>query len=206
MVTSYNTGSPSAQIKLTAVHSGHGGVIRENLRWTLTPINTGPNLVSHQSHQAQINFTVIPGTYQIFALYQENEIDCGQEQLLGNTAIDLVFILNPSDLFHPERQYSAKTDPFFEYDRRKADRESELKHGGMATPLKDPSYKPEMGSQLSRHPLLDHAQFDGIPPQITPDPTENEEASNKAELQLQQQLQHQQAAQATPSVTPSPFG
>ena len=206
MATSYNTGSPSAQVKLTAIRSSHGGVLHEDLGWKLVSVDKQANPAIYQSDQPQVELTTIPGAYQVFALYKQNEIDCGQTELNGNTAVDLVFILNDDDLFNSEKQYSAETNPFFEYDRRRADRGFELPLGEMATPVKDPYHKPEMGSQLSAHPLLDNAQFDGIPPQITPDPTENEEASNKAELQLQQQLQHQQAAQATPSITPSPFG
>jgi hypothetical protein len=206
MVTSYNTGSPSAQITLTAIHSGHGGVVREDLTWRLAATDKQAQTPLYQVDNAQIELTVIPGTYQLFAVYKKSDIDYGQVELKKNTAVNLVFILNDNDLFNSEKQYDAKTDAFLEYDRRRADRGFELPLGEMATPVKDPYHKPEMGSQLSAHPLLDNAQFDGIPPQITPDPTENEEASNKAELQLQQQLQHQQAAQATPSVTPSPFG
>ena len=207
MVTSYNTGSPSAHIKLTAIHSGHGGVVRDDLSWKLVPTeDVGGKQQLYQSNQHQSELTIIPGTYHIYAIYKQEEINCGQETLESNTSKDLVFILNDSDLFNSETQYSAETDAFLEYDRRRADRESEFPLGEIVTPVKDPNQKGQMGSQIAGHPLLDNAQFDGIPPQITADPTENEEASNKAELQLQQQLQHQQAAQASPSVSPSPFG
>lgn len=209
MATSYNTGSPSAQIKLTAIHSGHGGLVHEGLNWKLTPVNeqNDPKSPLYQSDEAQPELTVIPGKYEITATYKQKKIDYGQEELSKNTAKDLVFILNSSDLFDSEKQYSAETDPFLEYERRKADRESEYPLGNTVTPIKDPYHKPEMGSQLAAHPLLSaQAQFDGMPPEITPDPTENEEASNKAELQLQNQLQNQNTAQATPSATPSPFG
>jgi hypothetical protein len=206
MVTSYNTGSPSAQTKLTAIHSGHGGVVRDELAWRLIPVDEASQPPLYQSDLAQPTLTVIPGSYQVEAVYQGNTVDCGVEKLERNTYSDLVFILNTNDLFDSEKQYSAETDPFLEYDRRRADREFEIPLGEIVTPVKDPYHKPEMGSQLASHPLLDKAQFDGLPPQITPDPIENEEASKKAELQLQQQLQLQQAAQATPSASPSPFG
>lgn len=209
MVTSYNTGSPSAQVKLTAIHSGHGGLVHDSLSWKLSPVDeeNSSKTPLYQSDQPQSELTLIPGKYQITAIYKTEEIDFGQEELLKNTSKDLVFILNDNDLFDSEKQYSAETDPFLEYERRKADRDSEYPLGEMVTPIKDPYHKPEMGSQLSAHPLLSaQAQFDGMPPEITPDPTENEEASNKAELQLQNQLQNQNTAQATPSATPSPFG
>jgi hypothetical protein len=206
MVTSYSTGSPSAQVKLTAIHSGHGGVVHNELRWKLVPADEKGQATIYQSDIAQPTLTVIPCSYKIYAVFQGNEISCGEEKLDKNTYSDLVFILNTSDLFNSEKQYSAETDPLLEYDRRRADREFELPLGEIVTPVKDPYHKPEMGSQFASHPLLNNAQFDGMPPQITPDPTENEEASQKAELQLQQQLQLQQAAQATPSVSPSPFG
>lgn len=206
MAISYNTGSPSAQAKLTSIHSNHGGVVQDGLTWRLTPIDKTNAKDIYQSDLAQPILTVIPGNYRIEAIYQNNAIDCGIEKLERNTYSDLVFILNTSDLFEANKQYSAEIDAFLEYDRRRADREFEIRLGEIVTPVKDPHHKSQMGSRLAAHPLLDRAQFDGLPPQITPDPTENEEASKKAELQLQQQLQLQQAAQATPSVSPSPFG
>lgn len=207
MVTSYNTGSPSAQVKLTAIHAGHGGVAHDGLLWRLAATEASGGKEHHyESGESQPTLTIVPGTYHIFAIYKQDEINCGQETFASNTSQDLVFILNDSDLFSTDQQYSAETDPFTEYNRRLADREFELPLGEIVTPVKDPNQKAQMGSQLAAHPLLDNAQFDGIPPQITADPTENEEAANKAELQLQQQLQLQQAAQATPSTSPSPFG
>jgi hypothetical protein len=204
MVISYNIGSPSARVKLTAIHFNYGGVVRNGLVWRLTPVDNVTSL--YESEEAQLILQVIPGRYQIHAIYQNREIDCSIEDFQQNTAQDLVFILNSDDLFASEKQYSAETDPFLEYDRRRADREFEIRLGEIITPVKDPYHKPEMGSQFASHPLLNNAQFDGLPPQITPDPTENEDASKKAELQLQQQLQLQQAAQATPTRSPSPFG
>jgi hypothetical protein len=209
MVTSYNTGSPSASVKLTAIRSGHGGLAHESLSWRLVPVEPegASNKNLYQSDEPQAELTVIPGKYRIFAIHKQQEIDYGEEDLEKNTARDLVYILNDDDLFDSETQYSAETDPHSEYERRKADRESEYPLGDMITPIKDPNRKSEMGSSLAAHPLLsEQAQFDGMPPEVNPDPTENEEAANKAELQLQNELQHQNAAQASPSSSPSPFG
>lgn len=210
MVTSYNTHSPSAQIKLTAIRAGHGGLIHDGLAWKLTPTQGAEGIQQpvYHSDDAQAELTIVPGEYQIHATYQQKEIDCGAESFEKNTAKDLVFVLNTEDFFDADRQYSAETDSFLEYDRRRADREFEIPLGEIVTPVKDPNKKSGLGSQIAAHPLLSQeAQFDGMPPEITPDPTENEEATQKAELQLQQQLQNQ--AQPGPSVSPpspSPFG
>lgn len=209
MVVSYNTGSPSAAVKLTAIHSAHGGVVRETISWDLIALDASgePSERRYDSNDAQPDLMVHPGKYSIVITYKEDKTDCGEYEFLANTASDLVFLLNDNGLFDSGKEYNAETDPFFEHDRRRDDREHEIDLGEIVTPLKDPNKKPESGTNLSAHPLLsEQAQFDGMPPEITPDPTENEEAGNKAELKLQQQLQQQNTAQATHTSTPSPFG
>lgn len=207
MVTTYNIGSPSAEIKLTAIMAAHGGVVYDSIGWELHDTDEKkPNHILYKSDDSQAALLVKPGQYRIFIRYAGETLDCGIEELEKNTSTDRVYLLNDDGLFDETKQYSAETDAFLEYERRKEDRKTEVTLGSIDTPLKDPYYKPEGSSSLSAHPLLSQkAQFDGMPPEITPEPTENNEAANKNELTLQNELKNEYAAQATNTTKPSPL-
>ena len=106
MVTTYNIGSPSAEIKLTAIMAAHGGVVYDSIAWELHDSDENkPNHVLYKSGDSQASLLVKPGYYRVFIQYAGEMIDCGLEELEKNTSTDRVYILNDDGLFDETKQY-----------------------------------------------------------------------------------------------------
>ena len=196
MIITYQIGSLAAELKVMLLSSVNGLAVRQGLTWQLRPVSNSNNPML-ETDQAIGFFSMTEGEYAIAALYQGELLELGQVMLLKNTRTDIVFILADGAIRSSE-------DYFFEYDAkewfacRQQERELQSVHGFATLPLRDPSMQMQgdYGSQLQAHPLLrDAVQFDGVPPSIRPDPSENKEA---LQLTLAQRLA------AAPNAAPTP--
>lgn len=200
MIVTYNIGILAAKLKLTALSSHDGRVIRHEIQWQLESADSEQ---SHDNPNAQAEFVVTEGSYRIFVHYREEKLDLGLIELQKNTLTDAIFILNNGE-FVSGGDYFSDYDAQVDFIRRSTERELQSEHGSASMPLRDPdsNIQGEMGAQVMAHPLLaDKAQFDGVPPDMRPDPSENKEA---VELTLSAQLTN--APGMTSSPTPSPVG
>lgn len=198
MITTYNAGILGAQLKLTLLASINGLVIRNDLQWQLRAMAVDK---VHSSDEAIALFSVPAGEYIIFATYQGEDLDFGEVKLSKNTRTDIVFILE-------KRAVGSSDDYFSDYNkvvdhaRRQQERNLQSdRHGFAEMPLRQVDNQPqgEMGTGYPPHPLLmESKQFDGVPPDIRPDPSENTEA---LQLTLANKLAAAPAAATTPSLT-----
>lgn len=196
MITTYNAGLLAAQLKLTLLASINGLVIREDLQWQLCSLASNK---IHTSDHGIALFSVAEGEYIISATYQSETLDFGQVKLLKNTRTDMVFILSKRTVTTSD-DYFSDYDPIEDHARRQQERNLQSdRHGFAEMPLRqvDNQSQGELGSGYPPHPLLtDAKQFDGVPPNIRPDPSENTEA-------LQLTLAHKLAAAPSAATTPS---
>lgn len=197
MIVTYDIGTLSAELRLTLLASRQGHVVREDLLWRLQSVSNSAEL--HESSEAQPLFSVTAGKYKIAVKYQDNLIELGEVELKQNTRTDCVFILNNEQ---KGDEYYAEIDPADDFNRRQQERDLQSEHGHATLPLRDPNLEiqGDYGSQVMAHPLLaESAQFDGVPPDMRPDPAENEAAM---QLTLAAQLTNQPNATSTPSPNP----
>lgn len=188
MITTHDIGSLAARVKLTALAAHEGGVIRGGLEWRLK----GPNQ-AYNSLEAQPTLDLPAGEYEISLIYKNRTHELATVKLAKNTLTDLVFSLTD------EVEFDAGQN----FDRRVADRYEQERFGHAELPLHDPNApKGEQGVQFQGHPLLNTAQFDGMEAKVNPQPSENEEASEKTlELILQKQNQLQNNPNSAPKLT-----
>jgi hypothetical protein len=210
MSVTYNIGSLAAHLKLTAISMRHGKIVRTRLSWRLTNVN---NKKVYESKTAQSLFEVTQGKYMLEAVYDKTPYHFGEVSLERNTETDLVVLLQAASTgkYDPEEEYfilpKEMTDES-EYERRKKERLGQRKYGAANGPLHHfdaaAQYQGELGmtkQNLHSHPLLAHAQFDGVTPDSLriDNPSTNEEGLAKTiELTLAKQLGNQ------PGFNPAP--
>ncbi len=203
MIVTYNIGSLAARLKLAGINYLNGGVIQHDLSWRVQRL--GEDALPHtdavyESDRAQVVFDIASGNYRIVAIYQGEEIDCGEVVLKKNTLTDCVFIFNQAGEMGADGDYFADPDVDVEYERRKVERSEQSSFGPADLPVRDPNpISPEgQGEGFQSHPLLKNsAQFDGVEANMTVQPSENRQA---VEMTLQNQLQNQ----ARPDMLPNP--
>lgn len=188
MIITHDIGSLAARIKLTALAAREGGVIRSGLEWRLKG--------SNQEHVSQVALPVLDlpaGDYAISLSYKGKIHELSRVSLAKNTLTDLLFSLADE----------ADFDSTQNFERRLADRQAQERFGHAELPLHAPNApKGDQGVQFQGHPLLNTAQFDGMEAKVNPQPSENEEASEKTlELILQQQNQLRNNPNSTPKLT-----
>lgn len=192
-------GSLAAELKLSAILNPQSPVIRSDLCWYLQKVDeVKSEPKQYTCEQAQAFFSVVEGEYQLTACYREKQYKLGLVSLARNTLTDKIFILEDfAAEMMPEYfvDYSVEED----FARRCHEREEQLaRYGAASFPLRDPRSQEsgELGVQILAHPLFAQAkQLDGIPPEMSPDPSENREA-----------LQLTLAAAATPTAAPGMSG
>ena len=196
MIITRNISQANAILRLALMKSLDGELIHEGIVWWLKPNEA--SLAPIEIAEAVACVTVTPGDYSLSLRYQGEDLALGQVTLAGFTEYDAVFVLPQILVTNPDEYY-------FDYDQaqwfacRSQERELQTAHGFPTLPLRDPNLQllGEQSMNLKTHPLLrDAVQFDGVPPEIRPDPSQNKEA---LQLTLAQRLQ----AQATPMITPS---
>ncbi len=199
-IVTYDVGILGAEIKLTALSSKQGRVQREGCSWELKKLDQAGEVDSSATVQrieaAQGSMILPPARYAIhFIRDGEDRYSClAQVTLKQNTSTDIVFIFEEGR--QDDDEYFADHDAVDDFSRRQQQREDQSLYGYASLPLRDPSTPTgDMGTQFMAHPLLQNAQFDGVPPDMRADPHDNQAA---LELTLQNKLQ----AQATPSITP----
>lgn len=194
IITPITTAVP--ELKLMLLQSLHGRVVRTGLVWRVSTIGASVPAQTWHSDQAFATFTLPAGRYAITVEFQGSEHRLGELELAARTCTDVAYYLPAS--------VRVTDDYFFEYDPnqwfacRAQERELQSAHGFATLPLRDPNQAPtgEQGIQLKSHPLLrDAVQFDGVPPDIRPEPSQNRVA---LQLTLSQRLA------ATPSFLPAP--
>lgn len=190
------TSNPNPTLKLMLLQSVHGRVVRDGLRWQVVALAP---VASNQAWLSELAFPLFElsiGRYAVTVTYAGSEYRLGEVELASRTCTDVAFYL-PAEA-------RVSDDYFFDYDAgqwfacRSQERELQSVHGFATLPLRDPNQTPtgEQGIQLMSHPLLrDAVQFDGLPPDIRPEPSQNRVA---LELTLAQRLA------ATPSFLPAP--
>ncbi len=194
-IVSYDMGILGAEIKLTALSSKQGHILREACSWELKQLDKQGEASSkiYATEAAQHSMIVPPGCYVIHFI-RDSEDKYGRlaaVELKQNTLTDIVFIFEEGGI---EDEYFADYDPLDDFSRRQHERDV---HIPATLPLRDPhAPKGEMGTQFMAHPLLQNAQFDGVPPDMRSDPHENEMA-------LQLTLENKLAAKASPSISPN---
>lgn len=199
MIVTYDIGSLSAELKLTLLASRQGRIVHDTISWCITNISNNKTEV-HDSTLAQPLFSLTSGKYKLQVKHQENLIELGEFDLKQNTRTDLVFILNTDQVGD---EYFSEYDAIEDFNRRQQERDSQAEHGFATLPLRDPAQQidGDYGSQIMAHPLLaESAQFDGVPPDMRPDPAENEAA---LQLTLAAQLTNQPSAHAAPTPNPT---
>jgi len=214
MTTTYNIGSLAAHLKLAAIHTRHGNVIREGLVWQLKPAKKNSPAEIFISEEAQPLFQIIEGKYSLSVLHDQKTIKLGEIYLEKNTLTDLIFLLHAQGRDDPNEEYfiSDEIDTASEYERRQLERKGERQFGATDNPLHHPSQFQQSGelasamNTIQAHPLLaNKTQFDGIADNLRDDPRTNEEAIEKTlTLAYQKQLQAQPGM--TPGITPNPLG
>lgn len=197
-IVTYDIGILGAQIKLTALSSKQGHILREGCSWELKKLekNNQEEAKVYAMEAAQHSMIVPAGRYAIhFIRDSQDKQGCLSEvELKQNTLTDIVFIFEDSSI---EDEYFADHDDNDDFSRRQQERDDQSIYGGATLPLRDPNApKGEMGVEFMAHPLLQTTQFDGIPPDMRADPHENHMA-------LQLTLQNKLAASASPSVSPN---
>lgn len=188
MIITHDIGSLAARIKLTVLAARDGGVIRSGLEWRLKGLNQ-----EYTSQAAQPVLDLPAGEYAISLAYKGKTHEFPKAQLTKNTLTDLLYSLADEVDFDASQNF----------DRRSADRHDQERFGHAELPLHDPNApKGDQGVQFQGHPLLNTAQFDGMEAKVNPQPSENEEASEKTlELILQQQNQLQNNPNSIPKLT-----
>lgn len=200
MIITHNIGIIGAQIRLTALASLQGNVIRQDLQWQLkatTSLNADQQPKILISEEPQPLFTVTAGVYQISIIYRGNNFDLGEVQLKQNTHTDTVFVLEAIAI-ETSDDYFADFTSEKDFLRRATERDEQSIYGGATLPLRDPNLElPPGDNGIPAHPLLKNSvQFDGVPPDFRPDPNQN-----AAALQLTYAAQLQNNPGATPSPT-----
>lgn len=203
MIVTRNIGILAARLKLTALASQSGSVIYSGLTWKISRVNQSQLLESHVSEEAQPVFNVTEGDYTLQVSYQNEIYDLGGVYLEKNTETDMVVIL-AQGMTGTGDDYFSDFNAERDFHRRQQERNQQTDlYGAPTAPLREPnpdSLRGEMGTSIMSHPKLrDSAQFDGVPPNFRPDPSENESA---ARLTYEKQLQLQLGANAAP--TPAP--
>jgi hypothetical protein len=196
MIITRNTSQSNAVLRLALMHSLDGELIHEGVSWRLIPKLA--SMASIHIPEAIACVTVAPGEYSLSLTYQEEALELGSLSLSSFTETDAVFVL-PEVLVTEANEYYVDYDQALGFACRSQERELQTAHGFATLPLRDPQLRiqGEQSMTLKSHPLLrDAVQFDGVPPEIRPDPSQNKEA---LQLTLTQRLQ----AQATPLITPS---
>ena len=196
MIITYNIGSLAAELKVMLLSSISGLAIRQGLCWQLHAVSKPDKVVAEKSEPIPL-FSITEGEYTILAVYQDSLLMLGSVKLAKNTRTDMVFML-VDGLIQSSEDYFCEYDAKEWFACRQQERELQSTHGFATLPLRDPSthMQGDYGSQLQAHPLLrDAVQFDGVPPSIRPDPSENKEA---LQLTLAQRLMQ------TPNATPTP--
>ncbi|OGO90756.1 MAG: hypothetical protein A3F10_06710 [Coxiella sp. RIFCSPHIGHO2_12_FULL_42_15] len=196
MIVTHNIGSLAAELKLTLLSSISGFVVREHLQWQLQSFSSTKKM--DISDDPIVLFSVTEGEYSIVALYQGERFEFGAVSLAKNTRTDMVFIL-ANGAVRSSEDYFSDYDALVDFSRRQQERELQSKFGFATLPLRNPHHQiqGDYGSQIMAHPLLqDSTQFDGVPPDIRPDASENTQA---LQLTLAQRL----AAAPGPTTTPS---
>jgi len=196
MIITYNIGILGAGLKLTGLASLQGQVIQHGLQWQLHRISDRPEQEKIViSEEAQALFTVTADLYHIYAIYRGETIDCGEVQLAQNTLTDAIFVFEHIDV---DGDFFAEFSNVQDFNRRVSEREQQLdKYGAATLPLRDPNLNlPPGENSIPAHPLLkDSVQFDGVPPDVRPEPSQNEMA-----LQLTLAAQNNLTTAPTPSL------
>lgn len=194
IITPLVTATP--ELKLMLLRSLHGQVVREGLVWQLEPLGPSEQAFLIESPEPFAHLILAAGRYRVSVSWQGAVHPLGELTLATHTCTDVAYLL-PETL-------RAGDDYFFEYEAaqwfacRSQERELQSAHGFATLPLRDPNQTPagEQGIQLKSHPLLrDAVQFDGVPPDSRPEPSQNRVA---LQLTLAQRLA------ATPSFLPAP--
>jgi hypothetical protein len=205
MAVCYPIQSLGSRIMLSAISALHGQIIQSELNWQLVPQKTAKQSI--ESNQAQPEIDLHPGEWQIMLEWKGKEIDGGTVELKRGFCHDIVILVQEIGLPDNEESYFVSAEEVTkqtEYIRRQQERDAQRTFGTAAGPLADPTIKTgEPGQGIAAHPLLaDSPQHDGIAPEVSNDPTINEEATEKSkELILQNQLQAQ--PQNNPNMTPN---
>lgn len=211
MTVTYNIGILAAQLRLTAIRTRHGNVIREGLVWQL---KAKKREKSYESLEAQPLFQVPGGKYHIEGTLHETYFSVGAINLERNTRTDLVLFIAQNRLpgdYDPDEEFFIKREEMSEFtdtERRKLNRKAQRSYGAASGPLHHFDAKMEHSGELGNtmknlhaHPLLaNKTQFDGVPDDLRLDnPAFNEEGiANTIELTLQKHLANQ------PGFTPGP--
>lgn len=194
MITSYDIGSLAARVKLTVLATRSGGVIRSGLVWRLKGSNQ-----EYTSQAAQPILDIPAGEYMISLTYTGKIHELSTVTVAKNTLTDLLFTLADAGEYQPDG-YHAEFDATQNFERRLSDRQDQERFGHAELPLHDPNVpKGDQGVHFQDHPLLNTAQFDGMEAKVNPQPSENEEASEKT---LELILQHQNELKNNPNSTP----
>ena len=203
MIITPNAGLLAANIQLTAINGPGGSLIQKPLQWTLLAASNkarGDASSTYTKMGVKVSFTVPAGKY-LLKVYYNGTLRCQDMiELVQNALHNLVYVIGGLD--DAQVEYFADYDPNADWQRRQQERESQRFIASAAWPLRDPDSRPqgEMGVQIMAHPLLSKSvQFDGVPPEFRPDPSENTAALR---LSLENQLQNN--PQAQPSVLPKP--
>lgn len=198
MIITHNIGSLAAELKLALLSSISGLIVHDALQWHLRSLAENKEK-THNFDEAMAFFAVEEGEYAISATYLGETLEFGTINLVKNTRTDMLFIFANSE-WHDSEDYFSDYDASLDFPRRQRERDLQSKFGFSTLPLRNPnnSIQGEYGSQIMAHPLLkDSVQFDGIPPEIRPDPSENREA---LQLTLAQRLSAAPGAAATPTL------
>lgn len=202
MIITPNAGLLAAKIQLTAINGPGGTLIQTPLQWTLTAAakSVGDASSTHTQVGAKVSFTVPAGKYSLKVYFRESLRCQDAIELVQNASHDCVYVI--AGLDDDSAEYFADYNQDADWQRRQQERESQRSIASAAWPLRDPNTMPqgEMGVQIMAHPLLSKsAQFDGVPPEFRPDPSENTAALR---LSLENQLQNN--PQAQPGALPKP--
>lgn len=207
MAVKYPIESLGSRLEISAISALHGQLITDALSWDIAPLDKQKPSIN--SSDAQPSLELHPGKYKIELIWQQQgSIDAGEITLQQGFCHDVVVLVHEAGTPDREEGYFVSDDEVnkhSEYNRRQQERDSQRVFGVAAGPLADPTIKKAEGAgqSIASHPLLSQsAQFDGVAPEISNEPTINEEATEKTkELILQNQLQAQ--LQNNPNITPS---
>ena len=204
MIRTYNIGSLAATLKLAAIRALSGELIAEGLTWILAPVGTHSTLKTdtpYTSDQAQPYFTQTAGTYAVSCEWKGNTYTFGDVLLEKNTQLDVVYWINTMEPGSGEEAYYADPASELEYERQKSNRRGQSTFGTAEFAVRDPDpVQPDgcLDNSIPAHPLLSNeAQFDGVEPNMTIEPSENRQS-------VEMTLQHQLQQQPSPSNLPKP--
>lgn len=206
MAVTYGIQARHTELQLSALNAKNRQPITQDLAW-LVQDHTKETIAN--SKEASPLFKLKAGSYTIKVSHHDHSAQLRNLELQASQRSDIVILVpaqKDPDQYHINDQ--DRFNAFTENKRRQLERDGQATFGMPDNQLTEPVSREEAQTQRNQlygqqmgpkgHPLLNKPQFDGMDPQVTPKPEENQGVQLELQKNLELAMQHGHTATPTP--------